>query len=106
MYGGIRHHCSFHTYIYVILYDANVISLCNYRMPCLLACLPGIQEIEAVKNTVSYDVIFYVKIKLLVLAREQRLRVHFVFPGEALHRRPVVEGTADLILVHFTRKFT
>ena len=44
-------------------------------MPCLLACLPGIQENEAVKNTVSYDVIFYVKVKLLLLAREQRLRV-------------------------------
>ena len=75
-------------------------------MPCLLACLPGILEIEAVKNTVSYDVIFYVKIKLLVLAREHRLRVLFVFPGEALHRRHVVGRAAYLITLRFTRKFT
>ena len=53
----------------------------------------------------SYDVIFYVKIKLLVLA-EHRLRVLFVRSGFALHRRHVVGRAADLITLRFTRKFT
>ena len=78
-------------------------------MPCLLACLPGILEIEAVKNTVSYDVIFYVKIKLLVLAREVRAEAQgslCVPRALPLYRRPVLGTAADFTKFHFTRKFT